>query len=129
MFGNDHRKILMVRHLRRDGSTYWQLPGGGLLPGESHEEAVLRELREETGLDGTVKRELFTIPYKYGLSTTFLVTVSGNAEPVLGVDPEDADSDHQKLVEIAWRPFAPSTGSAEVARLLEIPELAPRVVL
>lgn len=33
------------------GRPFWFAPGGGLEPGESHEEAGRRELREETGLD------------------------------------------------------------------------------
>ena len=33
------------------GRPFWFTPGGGLEPGESHEEAGRRELREETGLD------------------------------------------------------------------------------
>ncbi|MFE8964830.1 NUDIX domain-containing protein [Streptomyces iakyrus] len=32
-----------------DGSVRWFTPGGGLVPGESHEQAALRELQEETG--------------------------------------------------------------------------------
>ena len=31
------------------GSTVWITPGGGLEPGESHEEAAVREIREEVG--------------------------------------------------------------------------------
>jgi 8-oxo-dGTP diphosphatase len=31
----------------------WSIPGGRIEPGESDEEAVVREIREETGLDVT----------------------------------------------------------------------------
>lgn len=43
--------VLMVR-FEFPGRTVWALPGGGLEPGETHVEALHRELAEEVGLAG-----------------------------------------------------------------------------
>ena len=42
--------VLLLRHVLRKGSG-WGVPGGFLTTGEQPEEAVRRELREETGLE------------------------------------------------------------------------------
>ena len=111
------REVLMVKHHRRDGTEYWQLPGGGILPGEDPEAAVLRELREETGLDGRLDRLVFQIPYRLGTSTTYPVQVDPAAEPRLGHDPEEIDADHRKLVAVAWRRLEELPDNPEIRAL------------
>ncbi len=64
-------RILLVRFLFPSGRTVWATPGGGIERGESSEEAVLRELAEETGLDGVqvgpvVWTRLHVIPFING---------------------------------------------------------------
>ncbi|WP_329203811.1 NUDIX domain-containing protein [Streptomyces sp. NBC_00683] len=44
------RLLLFSARNQTDGSLRWFTVGGGLGPGETHEQAALRELREETGL-------------------------------------------------------------------------------
>ena len=41
--------ILLARHVK-NGVSYWLLPGGGVEFGESLEEALIRELREEASV-------------------------------------------------------------------------------
>jgi ADP-ribose pyrophosphatase YjhB (NUDIX family) len=44
-------RLLVVRRGRPPGEGLWSLPGGRVEPGETDAAAVVRELREETGLD------------------------------------------------------------------------------
>jgi 8-oxo-dGTP pyrophosphatase MutT (NUDIX family) len=44
-------RVLLLSHLPGDGRRVWTAPGGGLRPGEDHEQAARRELKEELGLD------------------------------------------------------------------------------
>jgi len=44
-------RLLLIRRGRAPGAGLWSLPGGRVEPDESDAEAVVRELREETGLE------------------------------------------------------------------------------
>jgi 8-oxo-dGTP diphosphatase len=55
---------LVLVHRPRYGD--WTLPKGKLEPGETHEEAALREVEEETGLRCELGRELASTAYRDG---------------------------------------------------------------
>jgi 8-oxo-dGTP diphosphatase len=44
-------RLLMIKRAHDPHRGLWSLPGGRIEPGESPEQAVQREVREETGLD------------------------------------------------------------------------------
>ena len=86
--------ILLVRRGRPPQAGRWSVPGGHVEPGETPEAAVLRELREETGLEGVCGPALLDVRVdiegrRYWI-TDFAVTVAGNREPLASDDAEAA---------------------------------------
>ena len=92
----DHDRLLLVRRGRGPAAGGWSVPGGRVEAGETLAEAVTRELREETGLDGVCGPligwvERFPDDEHYVI-LDFEVTIVGEDQPVAGDD----------AAEVAW---------------------------
>jgi 8-oxo-dGTP diphosphatase len=85
-------KILLIHHtgVGKKGSL-WAPPGGGLRFGESAEQSLIREYKEETGLDILVKEFLFVNEYMetplHAIELFFRVEITGGTLSK-GSDPE-----------------------------------------
>lgn len=58
---DDLGRLLLVRRGHEPGLGQWSIPGGRVEPGETAEQAVLRELAEETNLRGEVGQYLGSV--------------------------------------------------------------------
>jgi 8-oxo-dGTP pyrophosphatase MutT (NUDIX family) len=58
----DGREVALVHRPRYDD---WTFPKGKVIAGERDEEAALREVREETGIDAEILRELPSVDYTH----------------------------------------------------------------
>lgn len=65
--GSPHVALIATR-----GKTRWGLPKGAVSEGETSEQAAIREVREETGLDAEILRLLDTIEYFFRAGDTLI---------------------------------------------------------
>mgnify|MGYP003346063773 CR=1 FL=1 len=128
------REVLLVR-FEFPGGTRWALPGGGLDPGETHLDALRRELDEELGLADVVAgphlwTRVHVIPFVNGLwdgqreRVHLVPTERFDPSPRLSADALAAEY----LFEIRWwhvdditdgLPFVPMTLATHLRDLLQ----------
>ena len=90
----DHGLLLLVKRGTDPGKGLWSLPGGRVESGESVIAAVLREFKEETGLEGVCGSfvgwvERMGVDHHF-VVMDFLVTALEDGEPVAGGDALEA---------------------------------------
>ncbi|MGN6150482.1 MAG: Nudix family hydrolase [Lysobacteraceae bacterium] len=59
------RILLARRTAGRDLAGLWEFPGGKVDPGETPEQALVRELREELGIEARVGAPVIAVPQRY----------------------------------------------------------------
>lgn len=82
---------LLVIHRNKFGTEYYTLPGGGIDPGETPEQALIREMAEETSIRVNIERLVYVeeAGNPFGTQYVFLCTYLGG-EPALHPDSEEA---------------------------------------
>lgn len=121
---------VLVSHERVADGVYAKFPGGGLEFGEGPKDAVIREFREELGIDVTVTDHLYTTdfylpsvfnPKDQILSIYYRVSVADKVELPFHLPPP-SDDDVMRMAQIfRWHPVSTLNDS-----LLPLP--ADRVV-
>ena len=88
-------EVLLIRRGRPPKQGEWSLPGGRIEPGERTEDAALRELREETGVEARINRLIAVVDGIFPEAGRHYVLIDFAAdwvsgEPVAGDDAMEA---------------------------------------
>ncbi|MGH4008466.1 MAG: NUDIX hydrolase [Pseudonocardiaceae bacterium] len=97
-------RAAVIGRLDRRGRLLWSLPKGHIENGETVEQAAVREVAEETGIDGAVVASLGSIDYWFVAEDRRVhKTVHHFLLRALGGELSDADLE---VTEVAWVPLA-----------------------
>ena len=91
MVANDRREILLVKREREPSKNMWCFPIGFAESGESIQEAALRELKEEAGIEGKIL-EIVDVGSEANEMYGELLIVTFEAEKIGGVEAAGDDA-------------------------------------
>lgn len=83
-------KLLVIRRIN-NGTEYYAFPGGGKEEGESLEQAVVREIDEETTLKVNVGRLVYQVAWDNGDESFFYLCEYVSGEPALRNDSVESE--------------------------------------
>lgn len=97
-------RVALIGRLDRRGRLLWSLPKGHVEAGETHEDAAVREVEEETGIKGRVLAALGTIDYWFVAEDRRIhKTVHHYLLEAAGGELSDEDVE---VDEVAWVPLS-----------------------
>jgi 8-oxo-dGTP diphosphatase len=113
----ENGRIFATQRGYGDQKGGWEFPGGKMEPGESPEQALVRELKEELAVDVRVGDKICTVDYDYPkfhlTMHCFFCTLADGCKPTL-LEHEDAKwLNREDLNTVDWLP-----ADVEVVKLL-----------